>query len=655
MNIKLKPFLIYLFILSLSLHSVSAAEASLTNLVEMIRPAVVTVIAYDKDMKPLRQGSGFFINAEGHLITNYHVFEGAYKAEIKTQDEVKFSIQSIVAENKAMDLIKVSADVPSGSVKWIEVEAKLPSIAEQIVVIGSPMGLDQTVSEGIISGIRDVPDVGMFLQMSAPISPGSSGGPVVNMEGLVVGIATFYLSSGQSLNFAVPSKYVLDLKQKIPAQSLSDWTNEKIALALKSIKQKLKELTPKYAQLFIETKPEKARIRILNIKPKFHQGMALKPGSYHVEVSADGYAMKKMWIKIEPGKGKNLKIALKRLPQMPTPNSSEPSLDPQSPATQGGLFDDIIMSTEEKKKAVEAWNKWQKARNRVYEKVQKIDKAPHVEPGKKAESWRRFLTIIAIDNPFSDEDDAMRVYARSRLAYWEEAKKIYRDKDAVNFELRPVNISGRFISNYEAGPLFVIEGDVKNESIRARGFIKITGKIYSENKRLEQKQSVFCGNILSDTELTRFNIEQIKERLSNPHCDKKVNQNISPGKSTPFMVVFWNLPDGFRDYVVEVDGSTLTPEVPAGYLERCLQEQYDASAEATLKNAFTAAQAWFSDYRRGVVTRNKMIKYGLRIPVGIELVIQSGKYETLAICTSHVKGKKIWFISWDGIITFKRK
>jgi hypothetical protein len=77
------------------------------------------------------------------------------------------------------------------------------------------------------------------------------------------------------------------------------------------IDQKSSSKKPQQSRLFVYTVPEGVRVRILNIKPKFYQGIILKPGRYHVEVSADGYEMKKMWIKIGPGEDKNLRISLK--------------------------------------------------------------------------------------------------------------------------------------------------------------------------------------------------------------------------------------------------------------------------------------------------------------------------------------------------------
>ncbi|MGD1968677.1 MAG: tetratricopeptide repeat-containing serine protease family protein [Desulfobacterales bacterium] len=204
--------------------SVTVSAANLTELVKSIQPAVATVVAYDVNNNVANIGTGFFVNKYGHLITNHHVLIGKFGAEIRTADGSTYRIRTIVAENQETDLIKVSVDIPSEKIRWLTVSDEVPPVAEQVVVVGSPMGLEQSVSDGIVSSVREIPGLGTFFQMSAPISPGSSGSPVVNMKGKVVGVASFQFLQGQNLNFAVSSKSIRNLKIKATAQSLSEWT-----------------------------------------------------------------------------------------------------------------------------------------------------------------------------------------------------------------------------------------------------------------------------------------------------------------------------------------------------------------------------------------------------------------------------------------------
>lgn len=193
------------------------AQEDLPRLIAGIQPAVVTVIIYNGAGKAIGNGSGFFINREGHLVTNYHVLARAARAEIKTQDGQRYAIKMVLAEDRQVDLIKVTVDLPADAPRaYLPVSATRPRVGERVLVIGSPLGLEETVTDGMISGIRLLPNLGEMLQISAPISPGSSGGPVVNLQGEVVGVARFFLARGQNLNFAIPGSQVLALREGTP-------------------------------------------------------------------------------------------------------------------------------------------------------------------------------------------------------------------------------------------------------------------------------------------------------------------------------------------------------------------------------------------------------------------------------------------------------
>ena len=203
----------------------TATTVDLTSLVQNVQPAVVTIYAYNKDRKLISQGSGFFISDNGHVATCYHVLEGAYSAEAKTFTGRTCPVKTILAINKKADLIKVSVDIGEGLVKPVKLEGNMPAIAERVVVIGSPLGLEQTVSEGIVSGIRANSVRGRSFQMSASISKGSSGSPVINMRGRIIGLASSQLVEGQNLNFAISSEHVLALASARDGTGLSDWNS----------------------------------------------------------------------------------------------------------------------------------------------------------------------------------------------------------------------------------------------------------------------------------------------------------------------------------------------------------------------------------------------------------------------------------------------
>jgi len=195
---------------------------SLPSLIKRIKPSTVIVFTYktilDYVLKKeketdniLRLGSGFFINQSGDIITNYHVLQGAGSAEVKTSDGKTYPITHIVAVDKQNDIICLSVDIPSKYIHPLSLNTALPEVGEKIIVYGSPLGLEKTVSDGIVSAIREIPGYGKLIQITAPISPGSSGSPVLNMKGEVIGIATFQFIEGQNLNFAIPSERIANL------------------------------------------------------------------------------------------------------------------------------------------------------------------------------------------------------------------------------------------------------------------------------------------------------------------------------------------------------------------------------------------------------------------------------------------------------------
>ncbi len=212
-----RPIIAILALVILGLGADAArAQENLPLLIKKIQPAVVTVIGYDTNNKVVRMGSGFFINNHGQVITAGHVIYGVARAEIKTADGARYPLKVMVAEDRAADLMKLVAEGLQDNRSYLPIALSLPEVGERVVVVGSPLGLEQTVSDGMVSGIRQIPGRGEILQISAPVSPGSSGGPVANLHGEVVGVATFQMGKGQNLNFAIPGKRVAALRDFPP-------------------------------------------------------------------------------------------------------------------------------------------------------------------------------------------------------------------------------------------------------------------------------------------------------------------------------------------------------------------------------------------------------------------------------------------------------
>jgi len=175
--------------------------------------ATVLLLMEDINGQPLSLGSGFFVR-DGEIASNFHVVEGAARGYAKlVGQKTKYDIEGISAVDAERDLVllKIAAH---GSQSLSLGNSDSVQVGENIYVVGNPQGLEGTFSQGIVSSIREV-GTDKLLQITAPISPGSSGGPVLNENGEVIGVAVATFSGGQNLNFAIPSSYLNALLTKI--------------------------------------------------------------------------------------------------------------------------------------------------------------------------------------------------------------------------------------------------------------------------------------------------------------------------------------------------------------------------------------------------------------------------------------------------------
>ncbi len=164
-------------------------------------------------------GTGFVVSNDGLIASNLHVVAGSSKIMVTLADHREFRVVEIWNGDRERDLV----------IMRIEAQ-KLPTLSlgdsesvhpgDTVVAIGHPLGLEDTVSNGLVSAIRKVDDELTVLQISAPIAPGSSGGPIFNDRGEVIGVATAILLGGQNINFGVPIGYVKELLKEPSPVSL---------------------------------------------------------------------------------------------------------------------------------------------------------------------------------------------------------------------------------------------------------------------------------------------------------------------------------------------------------------------------------------------------------------------------------------------------
>jgi S1-C subfamily serine protease len=200
--------------------STPASAQTARSVAQSTSPSVVLLATEDANGQPLSIGSGFVVG-EGVIATNLHVIEGAnsgYAKPVGQKD--RFDILGIVGLDKTHDLVLLSVKEARAPALPLG-ESGAVAVGDGVFVVGNPYGLEGTFSEGIVSSLRSVaPD--SLLQITAPISPGSSGGPVLNSRGEVIGVAVATFKDGQNLNFAIPVSYLKALLGQVqPLKPLS--------------------------------------------------------------------------------------------------------------------------------------------------------------------------------------------------------------------------------------------------------------------------------------------------------------------------------------------------------------------------------------------------------------------------------------------------
>jgi hypothetical protein len=153
-------------------------------------------------------GTGFVVGADGRVATSLHVVQDHGAIQITLADGRVFTDVRVVSYDQPRDLVVLK--IPARGLRPLRLGRRRLGPGEPVVAIGNPLGLDNTVSDGVVSALRER-SAGDLIQISAPISPGSSGGPVLDDRGRVIGIATLVSTVGQNLNFATPVAYLSPL------------------------------------------------------------------------------------------------------------------------------------------------------------------------------------------------------------------------------------------------------------------------------------------------------------------------------------------------------------------------------------------------------------------------------------------------------------
>jgi S1-C subfamily serine protease len=208
---------ILLFLLALfAIVMPRAADAlEVPELAERTKPSVVLVTIFDAGGRKLGTGTGFFVSEAGRLVTNFHVIDEARSATVTLDNGQVVKVAGVLARSSRDDLAVLQTD-GSGPYPTLPLSDALLVAGQEVVVVGSPLGLSGTVSTGIVAAVRDRSPVeedhddhgasgeSWRVQITAPISPGSSGSPILSRDGQVVAVAVGLRNGGQNLNFGIP-------------------------------------------------------------------------------------------------------------------------------------------------------------------------------------------------------------------------------------------------------------------------------------------------------------------------------------------------------------------------------------------------------------------------------------------------------------------
>ena len=189
----------------------SFAQQTIADIVKQSSDAVVLIVISNSTGQETALGSGFLISSDGRIVTNYHVIKGAHSAIVKLSSGAFFPVASVLASDPQEDLavLKVTGkNLPSLQLA----DHDEVHVGDHVVAIGSPLGLEGTVSDGIVSALREDGSK-RWIQTTAPVSHGNSGGPLLDMTNHVVGVVSMGVNpqAGQNLNFAIPSAKVKEL------------------------------------------------------------------------------------------------------------------------------------------------------------------------------------------------------------------------------------------------------------------------------------------------------------------------------------------------------------------------------------------------------------------------------------------------------------
>lgn len=188
----------------------ASARLSVSEIVDVTSPAVASIYAYDERDSLIGQGAGFFVSRKGEIVTNFRALRRAHKVVVKTASGETLTVRGMVAQNEKFELIKLLVGVRAPT-SWLPLAEGLPEEGQRVVVVGGPGGPSESAPNGWVSAVREVQGFGSLVQITVPGSRITNGSPIVDEEGLVVGVVSV-VTEAEDVHLAVPASRIGEMR-----------------------------------------------------------------------------------------------------------------------------------------------------------------------------------------------------------------------------------------------------------------------------------------------------------------------------------------------------------------------------------------------------------------------------------------------------------
>jgi hypothetical protein len=228
------PWLLALVTILLAWIQQLPVFAQESAVVKKSESSIVIIRFYDDEGSILHQGSGFYINKGGNVITKLSPLKGVHKADVRAKDGMLYPVKGVISEDKEVSLIRVSVQIPSRIVHPLPVSVSLPRMGEPVLAIGGPSEVGRPLAYGIVSALREIPGFGKVIQVTPNLPLEVDGSPVINLKGKMVGVAIVEMVEGRNLHFIIPGETIMKLLPSKKETPLAEWEANRVEIAEES-------------------------------------------------------------------------------------------------------------------------------------------------------------------------------------------------------------------------------------------------------------------------------------------------------------------------------------------------------------------------------------------------------------------------------------